>query len=127
MQTLFDFTLPCGYVDGEGNVHRHGQMRLATALDEIEPQRDPRVQQNEAYLPVLLLARVVERLGNLETISPRVMEGLFAADLAYLQDLYLHLNSGEPVVVGALCLTATSKFQLQVAPLTSGAPLAEPA
>lgn len=127
MQTRFDFTLPRGYVDAEGNVHRHGQMRLATALDEIEPLRDPRVQQNEAYLPILLLARVVLKLGDLESVSPRVMEGLFSADLAYLQDLYLHLNSPEPVVVGALCPHCNQQFQLQVAPLISGLPAVEAA
>lgn len=127
MQTLFDFTLPRGYIDGEGNIHRHGQIRLATALDEIEPLRDPRVQQNEAYLPILLLARVVVKLGDLETVSPRVIAGLFAADLAYLQELYLHLNTAEPVVVGALCPHCNQEFQLQVAPLSTGLPVVEAA
>lgn len=117
MQTLFDFTLPKGYVAPDGTVHRQGQMRLATALDEILPQQDPRVQANEAYLPVLLLARVVTRLGNLSAVTPQVIEGLFAADLVYLQDLYLRLNAGEPVVVSAVCPHCQAEFRLQVAPL----------
>lgn len=117
MQTTFEFTLPRGYVDEAGQIHRQGWMRLATALDEIEPLHDPRVQINEAYLPVLLLARVVLRLGDLPAVTPQVIERLFAADLAYLQELYLRLNSPTPVVVGAICPQCHTQFQLQVAPL----------
>ena len=118
MQTVFDFILPKGYLDSAGNVHRHGQMRLATALDEIEPLQDRRVQQNDAYLAVVLLSRVITRLGDLDTVTPAVVERMFAADLAYLQELYLRLNSGDPVVVGAVCPNCQTSFQLQVAPLT---------
>lgn len=117
MQTTFDFVLPRGYVDEAGQVHRQGRMRLATALDEIEPLHDPRVQANEAYLPVLLLARVVIALGDLPAMTPQVIERLFASDLAYLQELYLRLNSPVPVVVGAICPQCHAQFQLQVAPL----------
>ena len=80
--------LPRGYVDGSGAVHRDGVMRLATARDEIIPQRDPRVRENEAYLTILLLSRVVTRLGQLPQVHTGVIEGLFASDLAFLQDLY---------------------------------------
>lgn len=92
-------------------------MRLATALDEIEPMQDPRVLANESYLPVLLLARVITRLGSLPAVTPRVVEGIFASDLAYLEDLYQHINATERVVVGAVCPHCNTSFQLQVAPL----------
>jgi len=113
----YEFDLPRGYVDGQGLVHGHGVMRLATALDEIEPLRDPRVQANEAYLVILLLARVVVRLGDLPAVTPQIIEGLYAADLAYLQDVYQRLNSAESVVVGAVCPNCSTQFQLRVAPL----------
>ena len=117
LQTEFEFTLPRGYVDASAQVHREGRMRLATALDEIQSVGDPRVQTNEAYLPVLLLSRVVPRLGDLPAITPQVIEGLFASDLAYLEDLYQRLNSPESVTVGAVCPHCSTQFQLQVAPL----------
>lgn len=113
----YDFVLPRGYVDGNGNIHRKGAMRLATALDEIEPLRDPRVQANEAYLVILLLARVVIRLGDLPAVTAQVIEGLYASDLAYLQDVYQRLNAPESVIVGAVCPNCSTQFQLQVAPL----------
>jgi hypothetical protein len=90
--TEHDFTLPMGYLDKEGTLHRDGVMRLATAADEILPLRDPRVQRNAAYLTVILLSRVVTRLGGVEPVTPNVIEGLFAADLAYLQTLYNEIN-----------------------------------
>ena len=91
--TEIDFTLPKGYVDAGGTLHRHGVMRLATAADEILPLRDPRVQQNEAYLIVIVLARVLVRLGTLTDIDTSTIEGLYASDLAYLQALYEKLNA----------------------------------
>lgn len=94
-RTEIDFTLPKGYVDAAGNLHRHGVMRLATAADEILPLRDPRVQDNEAYLTVIVLARVIVRLGSLTDIDTRTIEGLYASDLAYLQRLYEELNGPE--------------------------------
>jgi hypothetical protein len=92
-QTEIDFELPKGYLDDTGTLHRRGTMRLATAADEILPLRDPRVQQNESYLAVIVLARVITRLGSLADIHTGVIEGLFAADLAYLQRLYERLNA----------------------------------
>jgi hypothetical protein len=91
-QTEIEFELPKGYLDKEGTLHRQGTMRLATAADEILPLRDPRVQQNEAYLAVIVLARVVTRLGSLPHVDTSVIEGLFAADLAHLQRLYERFN-----------------------------------
>ena len=91
-QTEFEFRLPCGYLDAEGTLHREGVMRRATAADEILPLKDPRVQKNEAYLIVILLARVVTRLGQVPAINPALVENLFATDLAYLQQLYNRIN-----------------------------------
>jgi len=94
-QTEIDFELPRGYVDSAGTLHRRGVMRLATAADEILPLSDPRVAQNEAYLTVIVLARVILRLGTLADIHTGIIEGLFAADLAHLQRLYERFNAGD--------------------------------
>ena len=94
-QTEIEFELPKGFVDETGTLHRRGTMRLATAADEILPLRDPRVQQNEAYLVVIVLARVITRLGSLADVHPGVIENLYASDLAYLQRLYEKFNSAE--------------------------------
>ena len=99
LQTEYRFVLPKGYVDAEGSLHREGMMRLATARDEIEPLRDARVKENEAYLTVILLSRVITQLGGVGQVTPRTVEGLFASDLAYLQDLYRILNFGDPSVL----------------------------
>jgi hypothetical protein len=90
--TEHEFTLPMGLLDDDGTLHRDGVMRLATAADEIEPLRDARVQRNPAYLTVILLSRVVTRLGSLDLVTPKTIESLFAADLEYLQGLYNELN-----------------------------------
>src|SRR5215831_3392484 len=94
-QTEIEFELPKGYLDDSGTLHRHGTMRLATAADEILPLRDPRVQQNEAYLAVIVLARVITRLGTLSDVHTGTIEGLYASDLAYLQRLYEKFNGVE--------------------------------
>jgi hypothetical protein len=94
-QTEIEFELPKGYADDAGTLHRRGTMRLATAADEILPLRDPRVQQNEAYLAVIVLARVITRLGSLPDVHTGVIEGLYASDLAYLQRLYETFNAAE--------------------------------
>lgn len=99
-QTEFEFILPKGYLDSERNIHRKGVMRLATAMDEIAPLRDPRVKTNSAYATVIILSRVITRLGALSEVTPMVVEGFFAQDLSYLQDFYRHINglqSPEPV------------------------------
>ena len=117
LQTEFEFVLPRGYVDPQGQVHRQGQMRLATALDEIDSLQDPRAQANEAYLPVILLSRVVVRLGSLSLVTPQVIERLFASDMAYLEDVYLRLNTQENIRLGVACPHCSGKFEVQVAPL----------
>jgi hypothetical protein len=91
-QTEFEFTLPCGYLDDEGTLHRDGVMRRATAADEILPLKDPRVLNNQAYLVVILLSRVITRLGGVSQMNPKVIENLYATDLAYLQNLYNEIN-----------------------------------
>lgn len=94
-QTEFEFTLPKGYLDGEGNLHRKGVMRLAKAIDEIVPLKDPRVKANSAYATVIILSRVIIRLGALEEVSPSVIENLFAGDLNYLYQFYRQINDLE--------------------------------
>src|SRR5258708_40124022 len=101
-QTEIDFELPKGYLDESGELHKRGAMRLATAADEILPLRDPRVQQNEASLAVIVLARVITRLGSITEVSTAVIERLFASDLAYLQRLYERFNSSEPAEPSAI-------------------------
>lgn len=119
LPTEFDFILPRGYIDTCGGVHRQGSMRLATAMDEILAIQAPPVLDNEAYLPVALLSRVITHLGDLPSVTSEVIEGLFASDMAYLEDLYLRLNTPHPVIVGAFCPHCSAQFQLQVAPLDS--------
>lgn len=94
LQTEYEFTLPQGYVDEFGNLHKKGTMRLATAKDEILPQKDPRVLGNPSYLTVILLSRVLTKLGSLDDVSPNTIENLFVQDLSYLQELYNRINDG---------------------------------
>ncbi|HWP92882.1 MAG TPA: phage tail assembly protein [Thermodesulfobacteriota bacterium] len=112
-QTEFEFLLPKGYVDEEGNLHKKGVMRLATAADEILPMKDPRVQSNPAYLTVILLSRVVTKLGNLETINPKVVENLFAADLSYLQEFYRTINENGNGKIKASCPKCEHQFEVE--------------
>lgn len=116
-QTEYAFTLPRGYIDEAGQIHRQGTMRLAVALDEIESAQDPRVRASEAFLPVLLLSRVIIQLGELPIVTPQMIANLFVIDLAYLEDLYERINSPEAVVIGAVCPHCSSQFQVQVSPL----------
>lgn len=120
LQTEFDFTLPMGYVDKDGNLHRTGVMRLANARDEIAPLQDPRVQRNQAYLAVILLSRVVTRLGDLRDINPGVVESLFSADLAYLQDLYRRINSAGHSRAKVLCPSCEHEFEVSDSVLNGG-------
>lgn len=114
MQTEFPFTLPRGYVDNTGLLHKEGVMRLANAADEILPLRDPRVQQNPAYLTVILLARVIVRLGSMPTVDTRVVEQLFTMDLAYLQDLYQRINTMEAPVYREFCPHCEKELEIPI-------------
>ena len=113
--TEFPFVLPRGYVDDSGQVHRDGVMRLATARDEILPQRDPRVRENEAYLTVILLSRVVTRLGSLGQVTSGTIEGLFASDLAFLQDLYRRINQEGHSQAAVTCPSCKHDFTIDLA------------
>lgn len=112
-KTEFDFVLPKGYADEDGTLHRNGKIRLATAADEILPMRDPRVQQNPAYLTVILLSRVVTRLGTLQTITPKTIEGLFASDFSYLQDMYNRINQNGSDVIKVVCPKCENQFEVE--------------
>jgi hypothetical protein len=115
LHTEFSFVLPRGYVDETGTIHREGVMRLATARDEILPQRDPRVRENEAYLTVLLLSRVVTRLGSVAQVTSGTIEGLFASDLAFLQDLYRRINQEGHTQAGVTCPECKHQFTVDMA------------
>lgn len=117
LQTEFEFTLPRGYLDRTGTLHRVGRMRLATALDEIAPLRDARVQSNQAYLAVVLLARVVTQLGTLPAITTEVLENLFAADMAYLQALYRRINEEGVTTVPVACPHCQTQFEVDLSGL----------
>jgi hypothetical protein len=116
-QTEFDFTLPCGFLDAEGSLHREGIMRRATAADEILPLKDPRVAKNPAYLVVILLSRVVTRLDGVEQINPRVIENLYATDLAYLQNLYNEINQLDNGRLPTSCPQCEHAFEVERLPL----------
>ncbi|UCC61908.1 MAG: phage tail assembly protein [Anaerolineae bacterium] len=117
LQTEFPFTLPQGYVDAEGTFHREGAMRLSTAYDEIAPLKDPRVQANPGYLVIILLSRVITRLGDLEYINPKLIEGLFSADLAYLQDFYRRINQNGHSRLLVTCPHCQGEFEVETASL----------
>ena len=114
LQTEFEFTLPKGYVDRDGNLHRQGVMRLANAKDEILPLQDPRVQRNDAYHIVILLSRVVTRLGDVRDVNPGLIENLFASDLAYLQHLYNEINSTGKSAHPATCPVCSARFEVEL-------------
>ncbi|MBP3961291.1 MULTISPECIES: hypothetical protein [Paenibacillus] len=113
-QTEYEFELPRGYVDDNGTLHKRGVIRLATAADEILPMRDPRVQQNPGYLTVILLARVITRLGDLKHIDTKIIERLFTADLAYLQHVYRQINDMEAPKVHTACPKCEHDFEVDV-------------
>ena len=116
LQTEFPFVLPKGYVDNEGKLHRQGVMRLATAKDEIIPLQDFRVKNNRAYLVIILLSRVITRLGELDSgsINPGVVESLFSADLSYLQEFYRQINESGTANVSAKCPGCGQEFQVDI-------------
>lgn len=115
LHTEFGFVLPRGYLDSSGVLHREGVMRLATARDEILPQQDPRVRDNDAYLTILLLSRVVTRLGTITQITPGTIEGLFASDLAFLQDLYRRINQEGHSQAAVTCPSCQHEFTVDMA------------
>jgi hypothetical protein len=116
-RTEFPFTLPHGLLDPDGSLHRDGAMRLATAFDEVEPLKDPRVRANPGYLVIILLARVITRLGDVQHINTRAIENLYAADLAYLQDFYQRINQNGHSRLRVECPHCTGEFEVETASL----------
>lgn len=112
-----EFSLPRGYMDEMGQLHREGRMRLALAIDEVNSMGDPRIQVNQYYLPILLLSRVILQIGTITTVTPQIIESMFASDIAYLQDLYMVLNSSEKLMIGTVCPSCDHQFPLQISPL----------
>lgn len=117
LQTEFEFTLPRGYADQEGNLHKKGIMRMATAMDEIVPLRDLRVKSNQAYLAVILLARVITRLGSLPEVNTGIIENLFSADFAYLQDFYRRINENGTSKVVLTCPECHKNIEVELGQL----------
>jgi len=114
LRTEFTFVLPRGYVDGNGVVHRDGVMRLATARDELIPLKDDRVRENSSYLSVVLLARVVMRIGEIDDVHAGIIENLFAADLAFLQDMYRRINQEGHTRTAVHCPSCQHDFDVDV-------------
>ncbi len=113
LQTEYEFTLPKGFVDNEGTLHRQGMMRLATAMDEITPLRDARVKHNDAYLSIIILSRVVTRLGSMPDMNTGVIERMFTADLAFLQEFYRSINEGGESLGRVACPSCKSEFDVE--------------
>jgi hypothetical protein len=115
MRTEFEFELPRGYVDGDGVAHRHGAMRLATARDELLPLYDERVQENAAFTTVVLLGRVITRLGTVPVIGSQVVENMFASDVAFLQDFYRRINAEGHTRAAVTCPECSHRFTIDLA------------
>lgn len=114
MQTEYEFTLPKGFLDENGVLHRKGKMRLATAEDEISATKDPRVLGNPSYLTVALLSRVITELEDYNMITGTTISRLFTADLAFLQDMYQKINDVEPPVIEVVCPKCGEKIEAPV-------------
>ncbi len=112
METVYEFTLPKGYMDSAGELHRKGKMRLATAGDEISATRDPRVLSNPSYLTIVILGKVVTELEGVQMVSANIIEKLFTADLAFLQDMYQRINDIEPPTMEVVCPDCGKVFQV---------------
>lgn len=114
LQTEYDFALPKGFVDNEGNLHKKGKIRLATAGDEILPLKDPRVQNNPAYLTTIVFARVITKLGDLNDVNTDVIEKLFVGDLSYLQELYQRINGNGTLTFNVKCPNCGENFDKEL-------------
>ena len=112
--TEFNFILPRGLVDDRGGVHRQGVMRLATAKDELYVQKDSRVQQDSAYGVLVMLSRVITRLGSISSITPELLEELFTRDLAYLREFYNRINQQGNAYLPVQCPQCSSQFNVEL-------------
>lgn len=113
LQTEFNFVLPKGFVDAEGKSHRHGSMRLSTAKDEICVAKNPLVRQDPIYAVFIILSRVITRLGDIQTITPELLENLFARDLAYLREFYNRINQTENASIDVKCPQCSNNFNVE--------------
>ena len=111
-KTEFNFTLPKGFVDKDGNLHKKGVMRLATAKDEIAPLQDHRVRSNQAYMIIILLSRVITKLGDLKSVDSRTVEQFFSVDLDYLQRFYQKINEAENTDLSLRCPHCNEEFSI---------------
>ena len=125
LQTEYEFKLPRGYVDKDGNLHREGIMRLANAMDEIAPMQDPRVQRNNGYLSVVLLSRVITRLGAVDDINTGTVERMFSGDVSYLQQLYERINSNGESTVKIDCPHCDEAFDIDPERVLGGSAMGE--
>lgn len=114
LQTEFSFRLPKGYQDADGTLHHDGVMRLATAYDEVAPMKDPRVKANPGYLVIILLSRVITRLGDVTHVNPKMIEGLYSADLAFLQDFYQRVNENGHTQMAVTCPHCDEDMEVEV-------------
>ena len=114
LQTEYEFTMPKGYVGEDGTLHKNGIMRLASAADEILPMKDPRVQSNPAYLTIILLSRVITKLGDLQSINPGVIEKLFVGDLTFLQEFYTTINGNGNIMMKVKCPKCGESFEKEM-------------
>lgn len=112
MQTIYEFTLPKGYVDSSGEIHRKGKMRLATAGDEINATRDPRVLSNPSYLTIVILSRVITEIEGMDMVTPTIIERLFTADLAFLQDMYQKINDVDVPEISVVCPNCGKTYKM---------------
>lgn len=112
MDTIYEFTLPKGYMDASGELHRRGKMRLATAGDEISATHDPRVLSNPSYLTIVVLSKVITEIEGVDAITATLVEKLFTADLAYLQDMYQRINDIEPPIMNVVCPDCGKTFEV---------------
>lgn len=110
LQTVYPFRLPKGYLDPEGNLHREGRMRLATAGDELSALRDPRVKADESYLNAVLLSKVILSLGSLPSVTPEIIEGMFISDMEYLQNMYDTINRADKPQIQVTCPHCGKQF-----------------
>jgi hypothetical protein len=117
LQTEFEFTLPRGYIDREGNIHKNGLMHLSTAMDEIAPLRDLRVKSNQAYLAIILLSRVITKLGNLPEVHTGIIESLYSADFNYLQNFYRQINENGTTKISTTCPECNEKVEIDISQL----------
>jgi hypothetical protein len=88
-------------------------MRIATAKDEVAPLQDHRVRTNPGYLAVILLSRVVTRLGDLPQVYPQIIEDLPVADFAHLQSLYRKINQEGYGRLTVTCPDCNKTFEVE--------------